>query len=73
VITLATSSLTCGRALSMMARSRRTRSLKSITQPSSSVTGCEPGISESAPRKVAKKPGTLRRGDGMAEGGCGSI
>ena len=42
----------------MMARSRRTRSLKSSTQLSSSVTGCELGISDMAPRSVAKKPGT---------------
>ena len=45
----------------MIARSRRTRSLKSMTQLSSSVTGWELGMSDIAPRKVEKKPGTSRR------------
>ena len=45
----------------MIARSRRTRSLNSTTQLSSSVTGCELGMSDIAPRSVAKKPGTLSR------------
>ncbi len=58
-MTPATRWLTWGRALSTIARSRRTCSLKSINRPSSSVTGCELGRSESEPRRVAKKPGTL--------------
>ena len=60
-MTLVTSWLICGRALSMIARSRRTRSLKSITQVSSSVTGWELGMSDIAPRNVAKNPGTSWR------------
>ena len=52
---------------------RRTRSLKSTTQPSSSVTGCEAGMSDSAPRTVAKKPGGRCRLSIAGGAGCGSI
>ena len=73
LMAVATRWLICGRALSMMARSRRTRSLKSSTQPSSSVTGCELGMSDIAPRSVAKKPGIWRRAGSTGGAGCGSI
>ena len=57
----------------MMARSRRTRSLKSTTQDSSSVTGCEAGMSDMAARNIEKKPGGLRRRGTAGGAGCGSM
>jgi hypothetical protein len=57
----------------MIARNRRTRSLKSMIQLSSSVTGCELGRSDMAPRNVEKKPGIARRAGIVDDAGCGSI